>query len=150
MGTSLWPEPLIEKRLPITRWVLRAITSLPLCWYFLNVYLHLKDQQLNWRLSCSYCHVKFQEEPLEMVNVFVFHTIETSLLSAWNFCHFSLVEMLSEHCVRIWFLNRKFCLDKGRSFGEVVTMVLQNYKILLWNGQWKVLLNSIFSNGCLQ
>lgn len=33
MGTSLWPEPLIEKRLPITRWVLRAITSLPLCWY---------------------------------------------------------------------------------------------------------------------
>lgn len=82
-----------------------------------------------------------------MVNVFVFHAIEIFLLSAWNFCHLSSVEMLSEHCVCVWFLNRKFCLDKGRSFGEVVTMVLQNYTFLLSNGQWKALLNSILVMG---
>lgn len=150
MGTSLWPEPLIEKRLPITRWVLRAITSLPLCWYcvFSERVLAPERSAVKLETQLQLLSCKISRRTIGNGKC-VFHTIETSLLSAWNYCHFSLVEMLSEHCVCIWFLNRKFCLDEGRSFGEVVTMVLQNYTILLWNGQWKVLSNSIFSNGCL-
>lgn len=118
----------------------------------MNVYLLLKGLRLlktklrllSYKISRSVC-------PLEMVNGLFLHAVGTLLCFLHVICHLSLVEILSEHCVCVWFVNTKLCLDKRRSFQEVATKVLHDYtfSFLLSSCQWDIIFKSIFSNGYL-
>lgn len=74
-----------------------------------------------WRLNYEPLSSKISRRtsyPLEIVNVCIFtRNWNSALLSACHFCHLSLVEVLSENRVCIWFVNTKLCSDKKRYLG---------------------------------
>lgn len=106
---------------------------------FFNVCLFLKGlhllktklQLLSYKISrSSIC-------PLEIVNVFIFWN--STLLSACNFCHLSVVESVWTLCVHL-ICEYKVVFGQKEIFSG-------SCHFLLWSCQWNIPFDSIFSNG---